>query len=436
MFRYILCVVVLCCIESARVSRSHRHGERAAVVDPGDASNDTLDFVLGGVSPVVAGLPHPDSKETVSTGLEQTPWQHMLKFRRMLGRGSFGVASLYEMATQCGKANVVLKSSTNDDDPYWWHEVQALKHLQHPNIVRMYDYFPKDATDPGGFLLLEPAYGGELNKSIYQHSGGFFGQHHFTWTKTSQAARHETKVKLVSMMLVDTLRALSFMHAMMYLHRDLKPQNIWESTQDPGCVNDLSCNYIVGDLGLATTKTCSPTDTGSLMFTPPDSCWTPKGDVFSLGVTMQLMILTKTAPYLLHQMKWKVITGKMIMWDAIAAVRKETTSLVASKSYVPKALMSLVQRMADLDETKRPTMDEALMEAETYFEKQYGKKKPRKKTKEFACLAACRDCVEGKSKEHTATSKCQIQQYPYPNETSQWAQLTPYAAAPDVMVAC
>jgi hypothetical protein len=76
------------------------------------------------------------------------------------------------------------------------------------------------------------------------------------------------------------------------------------------------------------------------------------------------------------------------------------------------------------------------MEAETYFEKQYHKEKPKKKTEEFACLAACRDCVEGKSKEHTATSKCQIQQYPYPNETSECAQLTPYAAAPDVMVAC
>mmetsp|Transcript_43085 Transcript_43085/g.137003 ORF Transcript_43085/g.137003 Transcript_43085/m.137003 type:complete len:184 (+) Transcript_43085:55-606(+) len=106
----------------------------------------------GGVSPSAAtALLHETAKQvandTESDLLPSMPpaWQGLLGPGRSVGEGSFGEVSLHDL-TGCS-GTVAMKALTGDACEHKEiirGEVGALLAVRHPNVMRMYDFFPRD----------------------------------------------------------------------------------------------------------------------------------------------------------------------------------------------------------------------------------------------------------------------------------------------------
>merc|ERR1719210_1197331 len=107
-----------------------------------------------------------------------------------------------------------------------------------------------------------------------------------------------------------TLRALAFMHAQRYIHRDLKPQNIMLMDSDSNSIKVI-------DFGLAELFTGDQkvTDTfgGTLLYMAPEVFHlklTRKTDIWSAGVILYNLI-TGEYPFIAT---WPLPPGKDLDW--------------------------------------------------------------------------------------------------------------------------
>jgi len=94
-------------------------------------------------------------------------------------------------------------------------EIEMLKKLDHPNIVRLFEILEDDVSV---FLILELCHGGDLCETIEKSEGGRL---------TEQKAR---------IVLRQVLDALAFCHAKKMVHRDVKPENFLLVMSDPTCL--------------------------------------------------------------------------------------------------------------------------------------------------------------------------------------------------------
>eukprot|EP00930_Biecheleria_cincta_P048271 TRINITY_DN33614_c0_g1_i1.p1 TRINITY_DN33614_c0_g1~~TRINITY_DN33614_c0_g1_i1.p1 ORF type:complete len:516 (-),score=53.26 TRINITY_DN33614_c0_g1_i1:42-1415(-) len=240
-----------------------------------------------------------------------------------LGAGTFGVAMKVKLGGTCGGSPVVVKSvklSRSFPSYVLWNELQIQNAVGlHPNLVALYDYYPRSPEDwssEGSVYLLMPlAGGGELDRLYKSHlnSTGVssdviedWGQWFGNLVTIGKEAQYAARNQMIARMAVDLFRGLSHLHGVGYVHRDLKPANIWASKRNCNA-SSSSCRYMIGDFGLATTaKAASQTVVGTPAFMPPEIGgsyaaglyqtprvgWTPKGDVWALGLTL-LTLLTQ-----------------------------------------------------------------------------------------------------------------------------------------------
>lgn len=94
-------------------------------------------------------------------------------------------------------------------------EIEMLKKLDHPNIVRLFEILEDDVSV---FLILELCHGGDLYETIEKSDGGRLT---------------EPKARTVLRQVLD---ALAFCHAKKIVHRDVKPENFLLVTSDPDCL--------------------------------------------------------------------------------------------------------------------------------------------------------------------------------------------------------
>ncbi|PKK17627.1 aurora kinase C, partial [Columba livia] len=126
---------------------------------------------------------------------------------RPLGKGKFG--SVYLAREQSTKFLVALKilfkSQVEKEgvEHQLRREIEIMAHLQHPNILRLYNYFHDERRV---FLILEYAPGGELYKEL-QRQGRF------------DATRTATLME-------EAADALLYCHGKKVIHRDIKPENL------------------------------------------------------------------------------------------------------------------------------------------------------------------------------------------------------------------
>jgi len=106
-------------------------------------------------------------------------------------------------------------------------EIEALRKLQHPGIIRLYDVFIK--TDDKIFIIMELMEGGELFDYVVQKG-----------TLTEDEAALIVK-KVTS--------ALVYMHSRNVCHRDLKPENLLLKTKPKGPHDAVEVKVI--DFGLS-----------------------------------------------------------------------------------------------------------------------------------------------------------------------------------------
>ncbi|RVX22350.1 CBL-interacting serine/threonine-protein kinase 7 [Vitis vinifera] len=158
--------------------------------------------------------------------MEPTPAGVILgkyKLGRLLGRGSF--AKVYQAHSITDGTAVAVKimdkarSVEAGMESRIVREVTAMRSLQHPNILKIYEIM---ATKSKIYLIIELAKGGELFTKISRRG------------RLTEAAARRYFQQLVS--------ALLFCHQNGVAHRDMKPQNL---------LLDQDGNLKVSDFGLS-----------------------------------------------------------------------------------------------------------------------------------------------------------------------------------------
>lgn len=127
----------------------------------------------------------------------------------ILGSGSFGI--VYQ-ATITETGEVVAIKKVFQDKRYKNRELQILKELKHPNVIRLMNYFYTQGDKQDGvYLNCVTDYIPEtLSKIIRNYA----------------KAKQQMHMLLVKLYAFQMIKALGYIHAIGICHRDIKPQNI------------------------------------------------------------------------------------------------------------------------------------------------------------------------------------------------------------------
>ncbi|OAA33045.1 Calcium/calmodulin-dependent protein kinase [Moelleriella libera RCEF 2490] len=182
-------------------------------------------------------------------------YEKKYKFGRTLGAGTYGVVREAEGPSGKVAVKIILKKNVKNNEKMVYDELDMLRKLKHPHIVKFVDWFESRL-----------ATGGELFDRICD-------QGKFTEKDASQT------IKQVMM-------AVDYLHDNDVVHRDLKPENLLYVTREP------DSNLILADFGIAKTldskEDTLKTMAGSFGYAAPE-VMEQKGhgkpvDMWSMGV--------------------------------------------------------------------------------------------------------------------------------------------------------
>ncbi|BBM87970.1 serine/threonine-protein kinase [Candidatus Uabimicrobium amorphum] len=190
-----------------------------------------------------------------------------------LGRGGMGV--VYKAYDTQYDIYVALKLITKegfsqDDYERFSQEIKALARLNHPNIVRFYEF----STTPKPYFTMEYIEGCTLDKKIKEHN--------------------VKSLWLVEVMM-QICKALEHAHQCNIIHRDIKPSNILIDTQGVVKVMDFGVAKI--DSAHRQNLSQSGTIIGSIHYMAPEQVLgkaTYASDIYSVGATMYEALTYRT----------------------------------------------------------------------------------------------------------------------------------------------
>jgi serine/threonine protein kinase len=144
-------------------------------------------------------------------------------------------------------------------------EIDALKSLRHPGIIRLFDVY---MTDDKIFIVMELMEGGELFDYVVQKG-----------TLTEEEASRIVK-KVTS--------AIAFMHSQNFIHRDLKPENLLLKMKPKGPYDDIDVKIIDFGLSKVMEEPVARTFLGTRGYLSPEQLsrrdYTKAVDSWALGV--------------------------------------------------------------------------------------------------------------------------------------------------------
>lgn len=194
-----------------------------------------------------------------------------------LGQGSFGVVlkGIQRNTGQARALKVIPRSKITRKIERFINEVNALKKLDHPNVIRLYEVYE---TDTDVILVQELCKGGELMKRF-----------------ESYETINEHKVANIFKQI---LMSIEYCHQNTIVHRDLKPENFMLTSEKEGAKVKLI------DFGLATRLSKSKkghksvvngikSRVGTIMFMAPEVIkqdYNYKCDLWSAGVILYILI--------------------------------------------------------------------------------------------------------------------------------------------------
>ena len=119
-----------------------------------------------------------------------------------LGKGSFGsVYKVRHKTTKDIRAMKIIRNSTDNKlDNKFLREIQVLKELEHPNIIKIFEYYIDDQYH---YIVTELVTGGELYDTIVKFQK-------FNEKKAAYIMRQ-------------ILSAINYLHSHGIVHRDIKP---------------------------------------------------------------------------------------------------------------------------------------------------------------------------------------------------------------------
>lgn len=162
------------------------------------------------------------------------------------------------------------KKKMNDEDKVAVEtEIEILKQIDHPNIVKLHEVYEDDDY---WCLVIELMQGGDLLEYLLENK-----------------CFKEVEVRNATYLLIDAIR---YCHQIGIMHRDLKPENLLIKNKNIG-LQSLK----IGDFGLAKIigeKSMSNTICGSSNYVAPEIImmepYDNKCDIWSLGVVIFAML--------------------------------------------------------------------------------------------------------------------------------------------------
>lgn len=214
-----------------------------------------------------------------------------------------------------------------------WHRFQresdALKHLEHPNIIKLIDTFGEEDFE---YIVMEYVYGGTLFDRLNREGR----------LPLRQAV--EIVIKLAD--------ALSHAHSRSIIHRDIKPSNVMLTSDYEPKLADFG----VARLNYHQRVTLPHTVIGTTPYLSPEGIMgdtiDERGDVWSLGVMLYEM-LAGTLPFI----------GRTDELFARAILENELPDLHQIRPDVPDAVSDTIRRMVTKSLSHRMSSAQAAREA-------------------------------------------------------------------------
>lgn len=276
-------------------------------------------------------IPYHSHKLSASSFIVQKKQAIWERYDRLdeLGRGTFGVVHrARSIETNNIRAiKMICKNRVRTEDiSQFIAEIELLRNLDHPNIMRLYEFYDDGLNF---YLVTEYLQGGELFDFI-----------------TKQQTLTEG---MAAQVMTQLLSAVNYCHKNNVVHRDLKPENLLLA--EPGSLSRIK----VIDFGTSTLKLPGQylqKIKGTPYYIAPEMLgkpYTEKCDMWSCGVILYLM-LSGTVPFDGHNAKKilaKVKRAKYSLdgrhWDSVSSQAKD-----------------LVARLMQPDPDSRLSAEEAL----------------------------------------------------------------------------
>ncbi|XP_076332663.1 uncharacterized protein LOC143237371 isoform X1 [Tachypleus tridentatus] len=272
----------------------------------------------------------PESALEDDEARDTSPDGRFLKFEEEIGRGSFktvykGLDTATGVAVAWCELQERLKKSTSQR---FREEVEMLKGLQHPNIVRFYDFWEVNLPRKKYLVLIT-----ELMTS--------------GTLKTYLRRFIKINLKVLKSWCRQILKGLNFLHSRSppIIHRDLKCDNIF--------ITGTTGSVKIGDLGLATLKNRSFAKSviGTPEFMAPEMYeerYDEAVDVYAFGMCM-LEMATTEYPYS------ECIGPAQIYKKVINGIPPQNFSKVENPQ-----LQDIISKCIQLKKEDRPTVKELL----------------------------------------------------------------------------
>lgn len=253
-----------------------------------------------------------------------------------IGKGSFG--SVYKVchinSNQIRVMKIIKKNTIQlqDDDKKFLKEIEILCKTDHPNIIKIYEYFIDDINY---YLIMEYISGGELYNSI-----------------SKMISFSEKKAAYI---MNQILSAVTYLHSNNIIHRDLKPENILvdepkirknqkEDEINIKIIDFGTCNFIEKNKNL-TLKVGSP------YYIAPEvlkKSYNEKCDIWSCGIILYIL-LVGYPPFI----------GETVE-DLLSNVSKGIYSIEGSNwEKISKSAKDLVKKMLEYNPKYRISVEEA-----------------------------------------------------------------------------
>ncbi|MDO5566566.1 MAG: serine/threonine-protein kinase, partial [Planctomycetia bacterium] len=194
-----------------------------------------------------------------------------------VGRGGMGAVykAVHEEANEIVALKVLLDSVAEDSElrSRFEAEIETLKRLRHPNIVRLYGFGQEEGLLYYAMEYVDgPSLASLLKDSCF-----------FSWEQVVHIG-------------VEVCKALRHAHDRGIIHRDIKPANILLLENGDVKVSDYGIAHFFGNSRLTTANMVI----GTIEFMSPEQAQagplTPKSDIYSLGALLYAL-LTGLPPY-------------------------------------------------------------------------------------------------------------------------------------------
>lgn len=262
------------------------------------------------------------------------------RIKKRLGKGSFGnVYKVEHKVTGEIRAMKIIKnplsSNVNPLDKKFMKEISVLKELEHPNIIKIFEYYIDEHYH---YIVTELVTGGELYDTIVKFQ--------------------KFNEKKAAYIMLQILSALNYLHSKGIVHRDIKPENILVVKPDKASkktLNEDEINIKIIDFGASNffkSNEILTLKVGSPYYIAPEvlnKCYNEKCDIWSAGVVLYVM-LTGNFPFLgLTQPQ---------LYENIKSGRYRTEG--REYEAISQKAKDLIKKMLELNPTKRLSAAECL----------------------------------------------------------------------------